>query len=293
MDKANIFDIQRSSLVDGPGIRTVVFFKGCNLRCLWCHNPESWNMQPQHAWYANRCTHCDHCRINCPQGAIDMHFRVDMRRCIQCGRCVNECPTAARKLFGRKYEITEILSLLLSDRDFYDMSGGGVTFSGGECLLHPEPLEELLRGCKNAGIQTAVDTAGNVPWMVIERLLPLIDLFLYDIKCISAELHQVLTGATNERILENYRRIYALAPEKLMVHIPIIPDANDKDNEMIKVADFLTEYPPKSIELLPYHRLGVPKANALDITYNVFSEPSAERMSELKELFASRKLQLL
>lgn len=293
MGKANVFDIQRSSFVDGPGVRTVVFFKGCNLRCVWCHNPESWNARPQQAWYANRCTHCERCRINCPQGAIDTHFKADMSRCIQCGRCVDECPTAARKLFGQRYETDEILSLILSDRDFYDISGGGVTFSGGECLLQPEALEELLRGCKDAGVQTAVDTAGNVPWAVIERILPLTDMLLYDIKCASAELHQALTGVTNDRILDNYRYIHALAPEKLMVRIPVIAETNDRDNEMMNIADFLTKYPPRSIELLPYHRLGVPKGNALDIACNAFSEPSAERMSELKELFASRGPELL
>lgn len=293
MHKANIFDIQRSSFVDGPGIRTVIFFKGCNLHCAWCHNPESWSSQPQQAWYENRCVRCGKCRAICPAGAIGEDFRADMSKCVGCGRCIDECPTAARKMYGRQQTAEEILPLLLADRDFFAVSGGGVTFSGGECMLQADALEALLRGCREAGIQTAVDTAGNVPWTAFERILPLTDIFLYDIKCLSADLHQELTGVTNERILENYRRIYALAPEKLMVRVPVIPGANDQGEEMQCIADFLAEYPPESVELLPYHRLGIPKANALGATSDDFEEPTEARMNELKEIFAARKLMLL
>lgn len=293
MHKTNIFDIQRTSFVDGPGIRTVVFFKGCNLRCKWCHNPESWQAQPQQAWYKNRCVRCGKCKVICPVGAIGDDLRADMSKCIACRRCIDECPTAARKLYGRTASVEEILPVLLADQDFFAISGGGVTFSGGECLLQPDVLTELLRGCRAAGVQTAIDTAGNAPWETIERVLPLTDLFLYDIKCLSPGLHKELTGVTNERILDNYMRIHAIAPQKLMVRIPVIPDENDSDEEMRLIAEFLGKYPPQNVELLPYHRLGVPKAEALGAAADPFAEPTDTHMDELKEIFAAQKLKLL
>lgn len=293
MAKANVFDIQRSSFVDGPGIRTVIFFKGCNLHCQWCHNPESWQNKPQQAWFENRCVHCGKCRLVCPAKAIDEKYVTDTSLCIKCGRCINECPAAARKLYGYVQETAEILPTLLADQEFFEVSGGGVTFSGGECLLQVEALEELLRGCKDAGIHTAVDTAGNVPWSTIERVLPYVDLFLYDIKCVSPQLHLDLTRVSNVMILDNYRHLHQIAQQKLMVRIPVIPKANTCGDEMEKIAEYLAIYQPLSVELLPYHKLGVPKSRALGETMIDFEEPNEEFLEELRDLFSSKHLTLL
>lgn len=290
MHNAEIFDIQRGSFVDGPGIRTVLFFKGCALRCAWCHNPESWSVKPQLAWFENRCVRCGTCRAVCPNGAVGEDFRADKGLCTGCGRCVDTCPTAARRLYGQTQSTGELLELLLADRDFFETSGGGVTFSGGECLLQIDALEELLIGCREAGVHTAVDTAGHVPWERFEHALPWTELFLYDVKCVSSELHRELTGEPNERILENYCRLHKLAPDRLAVRVPVIPGANDRGEEMTRVAEFLAKYPPASVELLPYHRLGAPKAGALDMAYAQFTEPEQARMAELKRLFAAQGL---
>ena len=290
MHDARIFDIQRGSFVDGPGIRTVLFFKGCGLRCAWCHNPESWSAKTQPAWFENRCVRCGKCRAVCPRGAIGEDFRADEALCAGCGRCADACPAAARKLYGWTQTTAELLPLLLADQDFFATSGGGVTFSGGECLLQIDALEELLIGCRRAGVHTAVDTAGQVPWERFERALPWTELFLYDVKCVSSELHRELTGESNERILENYRRLREIAADRLAVRVPVIPGANDRGAEMARVADFLAGHPPASVELLPYHRLGAPKAGALGMAYAQFTEPEPARMDELKRLFAAKGL---
>ena len=153
--KAMIFDIQRNSFVDGPGIRTTVFFKGCNLKCKWCHNPESQSAKRQMMFYADKCTGCGKCKEVCPNG---------LKSCGFCGKCELYCPNDARKICGREYTVDEVFAEIVKDKSFYDNSGGGATFSGGECMLQPDFLCEILKKCKENGIHTAVDTAGNVPW---------------------------------------------------------------------------------------------------------------------------------
>ena len=159
--KGNIFDISRASLVDGPGIRTTVFFKGCNLRCAWCHNPESQSARAQMLVYQNKCTGCGKCKEKCPH---------DLESCNLCGKCALYCPHDAREICGKEYTVDEVLKEILKDKTFYDNSGGGVTFSGGECMLQIDFLEELLKACKQNGIHTAVDTAGHVPFDYFERI---------------------------------------------------------------------------------------------------------------------------
>ncbi len=272
--KAMLFDIQRGSYVDGPGIRTTVFFKGCNLDCKWCHNPESKSADRQMLFYSDKCTGCGKCVSVCPNKG---------KKCELCGKCALFCPRDARKLCGREYGIEEVMRELLRDKCFYENSGGGVTFSGGECMLQIDFLSEILRECKTEGIHTAVDTAGNVPFSYFERILPFTDLFLYDIKAFSAEKHKEGTGADNARILENAKRLSGKS--KILFRIPVIGGFNDEETEMQKIADFLKDISHEKVELLPYHALGEHKYRALGVNVEVFSAPSPERMKRFRTMF--------
>ena len=272
--KAMLFDIQRGSYVDGPGIRTTVFFKGCNLDCKWCHNPESKSADRQMLFYSDKCIGCGKCVSVCPNKG---------KKCELCGKCALFCPRDARKLCGREYGIEEVMRELLRDKCFYENSGGGVTFSGGECMLQIDFLSEILRECKTEGIHTAVDTAGNVPFSYFERILPFTDLFLYDIKAFSAEKHKEGTGADNARILENAKRLSGKS--KILFRIPVIGGFNDEETEMQKIADFLKDISHEKVELLPYHALGEHKYRALGVNVEVFSAPSPERMKRFRAMF--------
>ena len=259
--KAIIFDIERNSYVDGPGIRTTVFFKGCNLRCAWCHNPESQSAVPQMMFYKNKCTGCGKCREKCPNG---------LEKCALCGKCTIYCPHDAREICGKEYTIDEVLQEVLKDRTLYENSGGGVTFSGGECMLQIEFLIEILKACKENGIHTAVDTAGHVPYGFFERVLPYTDLFLYDLKCFDSEKHEKYTGVGNERILENLKGLLT-AGAPVWVRIPVIPTVNDTEEEMVAIRDLFDLYGhPRKIELLPYHQMGEHKYAAIDKAAQTF-----------------------
>ena len=274
MEKAIIFDIQHSSFVDGPGIRTTVFFKGCNLACKWCHNPESWSSKPELLFYEDRCIHCGICERVCPFKLTD---------CNLCGRCAHYCPKEARKLCGKNYTVDEIFDEIINDKKFYDNSGGGATFSGGECMLQIDFLTEILKKCKEAGIHTAVDTAGCVPWERFERILPYTDLFLYDMKAATEEIHKQYTGVSNKLILENLARLSGKA--EIFIRIPIIPTVNDSDEELGKMAEILKGIKVSKIELLPYHSMGERKFEALGKSYRKFPTPTQEDMEKHKKIF--------
>ncbi len=276
MPKAMIFDIQRNSFVDGPGIRTTVFFKGCNLRCKWCHNPESQSFEKQMLFYKDKCTGCGKCREVCPN---------HLQSCDFCGKCELYCPAEARKICGREYTSDEVLAEVIKDKAFYDNSGGGVTFSGGECMLQLDFLREILEKCKSAGIHTAVDTAGNVPWESFEKILPFTDLFLYDIKAFGAELHRKGTGVSNELILENLKNLSGRAD--IIVRIPVIGGYNDNDEEIRQIADFLKQIKIIKAELLPYHAMGEHKYTALGRNTESFNVPNKNFMNRSQQLFLS------
>mgnify|MGYP001540650927 FL=1 len=276
MPKAMIFDIQRNSFVDGPGIRTTVFFKGCNLRCKWCHNPESQSFEKQMLFYKDKCTGCGKCREVCPN---------HLQSCDFCGKCELYCPAEARKICGREYTSDEVLAEVIKDKAFYDNSGGGVTFSGGECMLQLDFLREILDKCKSAGIHTAVDTAGNVPWESFEKILPFTDLFLYDIKAFGAELHRKGTGVSNELILENLKNLSGRAD--IIVRIPVIGGYNDNDEEIRQIADFLKQIKIIKAELLPYHAMGEHKYTALGRNTESFNVPNKNFMNRSQQLFLS------
>ena len=275
--KATIFDIQRASYVDGPGIRTTVFFKGCNLHCAWCHNPESQASDVQMLFYSDKCTDCGRCREKCPNATLS---------CTLCGRCTLFCPNEAREICGRQYTVDEALSIVMKDRTFYANSGGGVTFSGGECMLQIDFLETILRACRENGIHTAVDTAGCVRYEYFERILSVTDLFLYDVKCIDDALHQRYVGVSNELILSNLKRLLH-AGANVWVRIPVIGGVNDNEDEMKRIRDFLDGCPtPLRIELLPYHAMGEHKYAALGKEVTRFSVPDEGQMATLRAVFS-------
>lgn len=286
-ETATIFDIERNSYVDGPGIRTTVFFKGCNLRCAWCHNPESQSAAPQMLYYRDKCTGCGKCRQVCPTP----------EKCTLCGRCTIFCPVDARNVCGKKYTADEVMEEIEKDTAFYRNSGGGVTFSGGECMLQADFLAELLKRCREKGIHTAVDTAGHVPFGSFEKVLPYTDLFLYDIKCFDTQKHKKYVGVGNELILENLQKLLE-AGAAVWIRIPVIPGVNDSVEEMKEIREFLercdglqlsekaSDSGIQRVELLPYHAMGENKYRAMDAEPTVFSAPSEEKMRELRAVFA-------
>ena len=266
MGKAMIFDIQRNSFVDGPGIRTTVFFKGCNLKCKWCHNPESQSPKPQIMFYKDKCTGCGRC-IGITEK--DMDFI-----------CFND----AKQICGCEYTVGEVFDIVQKDKHFYDTSNGGVTFSGGECMLQIDFLCEILKKCKAHNIHTAVDTAGGVPCVRFEKILPFTDLFLYDIKVFNNEKHKEFVGVSNELILSNLKKLFENGA-KVLIRIPIIPTVNDSVDEMQNIKNFLAPYKPIAVELLPYHKMGEHKYDALGMKMTSFAVPTKEKMNELNKIF--------
>lgn len=275
MNKAIIFDIQRGSFVDGPGIRTTVFFKGCNLRCKWCHNPESQEKYNQILFYKEKCTGCGKCKTVCPNA---------LEKCDACGKCALYCPNDARELCGKNYTASEVLAEILKDKDYYG-TRGGATFSGGECMLQIDFLEEILALCKANGVGTAVDTAGCVPFEYFTRIMPYTDLFLYDVKCFTSDLHKEGTGASNALILDNLARLKKEFKGEIIARIPVISGFNANIGELTKVAKFLKELGVEKVDLLPYHAMGEHKWKALGLEPAKYIVPSVEEMEEYKKLF--------
>ena len=273
---ATIFDIQRASFVDGPGIRTTVFFKGCHLRCKWCHNPESQDPKPEIMVHKNKCIGCGKCVDVCPH---------HLTSCNVCGACTNACPTGARQIYGYQKSIDDIVTEVAKDKAFYDTSNGGMTVSGGECMLQIDALTELLKKCKENEIHTAVDTAGDLPWMHFERILPFTDLFLYDIKCFTDSLHMDGTGISNKRILENLSHLSQKTSVDIIVRIPIIPTFNDDVSELQHIADFLRPLRIRDVELLPYHSMGDHKYEGLGRVFTHFDVPDKQAIEFAKSLF--------
>lgn len=286
---ADIFNIQRFSLFDGPGVRTAVFFKGCNLRCRWCHNPESLKREAQLYYDKTKCIGCGGCIQSCERGCLRQDTAAGLiyteDNCRMCGKCTQNCFTKALTLIGRKISADELMDILLEDELYYKESrDGGITFSGGECMLQIDFLEEMLKRCKAQGIHTAVDTAGNVPFEYFERILPYTDLFLYDMKAYQEKEHIRLTGVSNLRIKENLIRL-GEKEAQIKIRIPVIPGENDK--ELIFIRDFLYQNKIYDIEVLPYHKMGVGKGELFleGFRQEEFTEPGPDKIKEYQDIF--------
>ncbi len=265
-----IFHIMRFSLHDGPGIRTAVFFKGCPLSCWWCHNPESQNSEPEVLYAADRCRLCGDCAAACPHGAIE---RTAARMtvtgdCRLCATCVDACGAEARSVAGRTMTVTEIVTEIERDLVFFDESGGGVTFTGGEPFGQPELLEALLHACRERRIHTTIETCGAAARETVLRLGGLADLILYDLKILDPSRHRQYTGASNRHILENLEALVA-AGRPLTVRLPIVPGINDGRADVRAACDYLAKLNLTRVDLLPYHRAGAEKYRRLGREYRL------------------------
>jgi pyruvate formate lyase activating enzyme len=279
-----LFNIQRYSLHDGPGIRTIPFFKGCPLSCKWCSNPESQHPQPELIFKKNDCIRCGKCIAVCKQQALSVNntFFVDRERCIQCGACTQICPTQALEMKGKRMTIADVMRELQKEENLYRRSGGGVTLSGGEPLAQPEFARELLKACKERGWHTAIETTGLTTPEVIADVFPYVDLALTDIKAINPAVHQANTGINNTQILENLLRISFLT--KVIVRIPVIPGVNDNMDEIHQIAEFARLMSSvDTIHLLPYHEYGENKYDLLGRIYPM-SDPESIAESKMEAL---------
>lgn len=254
-----VLDIQRFALHDGPGIRTTVFLKGCPLRCVWCHNPESHSRLPQLSYAEDRCTHCLRCVEACPNGAHrDVHGRhvMEWERCDSCGKCVAACDAGALTILGHPMSVATVLAVVLRDAPYYDRSGGGITVSGGEPLAQFEFTLELLRAAKSRGLHTCLDTSGMAHPQRLEAIVPAVDLFLYDYKATTPLVHRALTGASDQLILRNLDLLERRGA-RVILRCPLVPGVNDSEEHLRAIADLNRKYACiESVEILPYHDMG-------------------------------------
>ena len=288
MTKGIIFNIQRYSIHDGPGIRTTVFLKGCPLNCWWCQNPESQLSGQEMVFWEDRCIGCGVCSLNCPSGAIQMENKkpvTDKNKCNLCGECSRICPTQAREMIGEKLTAEEIIKEVEKDLVFYEESGGGVTFSGGEPLGQPEFLESLLICCQKKKIHTAVDTSGYISWEILNKIHSKVNLFLYDLKIMNSKRHKKYTGVSNELILENLKKLSSVH-NNIFVRFPVIPGINDDYQNIKEMGEFLSSLKVTQVNLLPYHYIGVDKYKRLGKTYKLVTTqpPSEEKLSEVSAI---------
>ncbi len=292
--RATIFEIERFALNDGPGIRTVVFFKGCPLRCQWCSNPESQAGETELYYLPRRCLGCARCVEACDQEALAFTGKllIDRQRCNACGRCVQACNTTALSMAGRTLSIEEIYHEVWRDEAFFRNSGGGVTFSGGEPTEQPQALRMLAERCHHGGLHTVIETCGAFPWEAVRETLPALDLFLFDIKHLDPARHKELVGVGNGQMLGNFRRLLE-AGRSVVARFPLLLGINDDEGNLEALARFLRESAPGiRIDILPYHRLGNAKYAGLGRPYPLqdLAALSEARAVEVKDFFESHGL---
>nr|WP_315115051.1 glycyl-radical enzyme activating protein [Clostridium intestinale] len=287
--EGTVFDIQRFSIHDGPGIRTIVFLKGCPLSCLWCSNPESQKLKPVLMYQSMNCIHCGRCISACKIGAINANNKnfIDRDICTACGECVNVCPTSALTLKGKKMTVEQVIKELKKDAIAYRRSGGGITLSGGEPLVQSEFARELLKACKAQGWHTAIETTAYANTEVIEEVFPYIDLALMDIKSVDSEMHKKYTGVPNEKILENAKLVSKIT--KMVVRVPLVPDFNSSEKDILELCDYVkTLNDINTVHLLPYHTYGENKYDLLGRDYlmkktRAFALGEVERLQKIIE----------
>ncbi|MDU4889256.1 MAG: choline TMA-lyase-activating enzyme [Clostridium sp.] len=281
--KATIFNIQKYNMYDGPGVRTLIFFQGCPLRCQWCANPEGILKKHRVMFKSNLCVNCGACAAVCPVGIHTisketMNHEVNHNiECINCGKCVDACLKSAISIVGEVKTISELLEIVEEDRTFYEVSGGGVTLGGGEVLMQPEAASSLLMACKNEGINTAIETCGYAKLESVLKIAEFTDLFLFDIKHINSDKHFQLTGVRNEQILENLQELLR-RKYNVQIRMPLLKGVNDCQEDIEAVMEFLLPYKDyknfKGVDLLPYHKMGVNKYNQLGMEYPIKGDPS-------------------
>lgn len=295
-DSANrglVFNVMRFSVYDGPGIRTTVFLKGCPLKCVWCHNPESQSPYPEIAYFGERCLRCGDCVRACPNHALRLEGDVhaDTALCRQCGTCVDTCIARAREMAGRWMRVDEVLAKIERDRVFYEESAGGVTLSGGEPLQQARFAEEVLGACRARGVHTVLDTCGYAARSAFERVAEHVDLFLFDLKIIDRDQHRAFTGVTNDVILDNLRWL-AEQKSEVVVRVPIIPGCTDSESNLAAISALARSLGLTRVDLLPYHRIARDKYKRLHREYpldEVVPPPTA-RMQAIATEFARQGL---
>ncbi|MDL2206600.1 glycyl-radical enzyme activating protein [Eubacteriales bacterium OttesenSCG-928-N13] len=289
MVEGTIFGIQRFSIHDGPGIRTTVFFKGCNMRCAWCHNPEGIAALPQLAYIDERCSRCGQCAQLCPGVHSIVHGQHTLRRegCMVCGRCVGVCHTGALRVIGEQVTVDSVMDVVLRDRRYYDQSGGGLTLSGGEPTIQPEFCKKLLMRAKLKGIHTALETNGSAPIQQYIDLMPHVDLFLMDYKLTDPGASELYTGSTNYVASSNIDALGKLGA-RIILRCPIIPGVNDTDEHFAAIARLSNAHGSiLGCELMPYHQLGEGKAQQMGGAEVVsFPVPDPNNVNEWKQRIA-------
>lgn len=295
IEMKNITNIQKFSIHDGDGIRTTVFFKGCPLKCEWCHNPETQRFEKEMEVDGEKCTGCGTCASVCPNGAVrmteDHRPAWDPKACTFCGKCENFCPAGSREIVGREYTVKELTKELMKDQMFYEESGGGVTFSGGEVMsMDMDFILAMAKELKRQDVTLTIDTCGYVPYERFEKILPYVNTFLYDVKVMDPELHKKYMGTDNKLILENLIRL-SQDGARIYIRIPTIKEVNGNEENMKETIAFLKQHDihPAGVNLLPYHDTGSGKYAKLDMEYKGtdLHAPDKEEMEALAALFVN------